>query len=266
MIHLYRSINKDLCDDIKAPLIKLTKRCIRVNSEEVTSTGFYFLSKIRELNSNHFLLYTGTKKSYRRKNNELRVANKNEVVEIFWLDEVSSRVASMSLYCLHQTCGYWLHGFRNIWPEARHQPSPLKPSDIILEPDYKNADSEDEDFDDFSSVEDEELGLIMPEEVLSDREVGAEIDNSQQFDLGPDIILDSDDRLDEKSDGQNDEGDEYPEHYHTPPRVFRTMSEQFMRDVEEVSRSPRKRLRTPASHNYSFPFVSPSRRHHSPPD
>ena len=266
MIHVYRNINQDLCDDIQAPLIKRTKRCIRVNSEEVTSTGFYFLSKIRELNSNHFLIYTGTKKSYKRKNNELRVVNQNEVVHSFWLDEVASQIESMSSYCLHHTCGYWLHGFRNIWPEARYQPSPLKPSDIVMEPDHKQGESDDEDFDDMSSGEEDDSGVIVPEEILSDIDLGAEIVNNEEFDLNPDIILDSDDMLDEGLDVPNDQEDEYPEPFHTPPRVFRTMSEQFMRDVEEVSRSPRKRRRTPASHHYSFPFISPSRIPHPPPD
>jgi hypothetical protein len=252
-IGLYAEINQDLADDIKAPLIKRTKRHIRADSPEVIAVGAYFSAKIRELKSNNFWTYHGPITKKQKANVDTRKVTRNEPVPTYWKDDITAETTEISDYCYNHVRSYFLKDFRDIWPEGQPEVSPVKvsdvkmnpedliqPSDIVIRRDVLLSPGSARRVSDVM----EEKSIIHQEVVISDNKEVSDIPDE------PGEIEDDDDAQEHSDLDADDDG------YRTPPRGMpHTFHQQFMEEVRRIT--PRKRRRRLAAENGFAPMVSP---------
>ena len=246
LLHLYRQTNEDVFNDIGDPLIKHNHYKIPQDGEEVQAVAAYFLDKIRELRSNWFLVYTGTKKSYARKNQEMVRVQAADKVKKLWIDDISPVVDQHSAACDNKLNGFWLTQFTAIWPEAIQVVSPIRSDDEeIFSEAADETDSEREE--DVAEVINDVRSPIRDNEIPPELAHVPEGDEEDAKDENADGDGASDRSLDEEY-----SDDEQPSVLQRP-RVSDLYSEQFMRAVVN---SPRKRSRRQASESSSYPMVN----------
>jgi hypothetical protein len=231
--------------------MKQTHMRILPDSEEVVAVGAYFSEKIRELKTNWFLVYTGSKTSYQRKNKQMvAVQNADDVTEL-WISDMIPSVDKMNEKCEDKLVSFFMNDFLDIWPEAMRVISPPRPDDIILSDDDQ---SEEEEV--VLHPNADELPDRVDDEKVAPEDSGDEAAEDEFVPL-PDIVLSdykessSDDDYEMEDDELKAEPDENYE-IDSPPRVSELMSDQFMRSV---ANSPRKRRRRQAAAHYSYPYL-----------
>jgi hypothetical protein len=255
LLPIYKAINKDMRDDIKAPLIQRTLVGIKPNCPEIQATTAYFQSKIRELKMNYFMVYDGNKKSYKKRFRTMVRVTSN-AAKSFWSEEPTI-ITDLGEWGSENICTNFLAEFHDLWPKPEVFESPIQPEDIILgTPEVKQRDPRPESSDSDAQGEDDDDDDDGPDppppiERVRDRNYRLFGTDSDESSAGAeDEGGDSDDsKLIVEADDNKDAG------VHTPPRIVSSSyQDQFLREVERVS--PRKRARTPASSSSLYPFVS----------
>jgi len=252
LLHLYREINQDLNDDIKAPLIKHTHLRIRQDCEEVEAVAAYFKEKIRELRSAWFLVYTGTKKSYARKNAEMVAVDRGDPVRELWIHDTTLVLDKMREDCTSKLMMFFLHEYLHIWPEGERSASPPRADDIEI---FIDSDGEYMEEELVQAEEDDIDNHGSPDHNVQEDESPHE----EQVLVREDDASLADDIEDHKSDHEGEISDPELEpdldedvYVDSPPRVSASLHDLFMRGV---ANSPSKRRRRHASEAYSYPYL-----------
>ena len=256
---VYREINIDIQNDIDAPLMKRTISKISTSSPEVLAIAAYFTTMIRELETGVGMIYTGTKKSYKRKNSEMKVLHPNDDIKYLWIDDSTVFVNQHSMWFEDKIATFDLNRYAHIWPESIQVISPPRDGDIELKSDdiIEMEGTEDED---------EIIGGNSDSQV-DVRDIGDDEVNSVAQYEGDDeqipsafgVEIEENDDNQEHNAGYGSEDDDFEcevgvvQNDDYQPRVCGSMEAQYMREVQRLS--PHKRRRQDAFALKSFPIM-----------
>ena len=196
MVPYVQQVVRDIGDDFGSGQNSINWRhTISPHATEVSTTGSYFSSLIRQVESNVFKCYDGSERGYKNltKSREHMVASTLPVV---YMNDMSQVVSTMIAQLKKSLCGYHLYHYRHIWPEAD---IPIFNDDVKDGVDGVVSDS------DTDSVQEQEVQeeYNMSEFELEPAEPLSQIDNCSdpEENVSPDINVD----VDLEPDGNADE-------------------------------------------------------------
>lgn len=126
LIHVYRSVNNDILDDISGPLqekkFSTGKFVVHADSIEVKTMEAFFSSQIREILAGRFRIYDGSKQAYNSKADGVQhMIEPVSVAQVLKFDSAKDRVHDAMIQVQNDINSYWLARYTEVWPEAKQQ-------------------------------------------------------------------------------------------------------------------------------------------------
>ncbi len=124
MLPQYREIKNDILSDQNTSGSKSGRHIIDLDSDEVRVTKIFFQNVIRQVVSNKYKSYNGTKSSFSNRTTALSNLTCDYIPVVYHTD-VLTLVNVMFRLIKTDIEGFFLYNFTNIWPEADLNPDEI---------------------------------------------------------------------------------------------------------------------------------------------